>query len=295
MTSLDHAHFRFTFYGRLHFFRFSPITPWPLTIFPKFLRGLVGVGGPQKFGGINLDICPRRGARPPGPKFRDRNFFQPSFFRLTSCIDRGRAPLHACKICSKVIDRFSRKWGLKVLGWGVFWGSPASGGAIPHLTIACCSPWDPEKNKPGSGGIAPHLWEIWGFKCLYFGLHLLQSQWMNIPSRVASSIWGRRRPNLHTTWTPRTPTGWWRHLATPTSGFDFWIVYIFFVFHDLCTGEWRYFWNFYANLWRSGVPKSYDVETRTFASRWGATPPRPKFHISGSCKISSLAFFDLPP
>jgi len=27
MTSVDHAHFRFTFYGRLHFFRFSLITP----------------------------------------------------------------------------------------------------------------------------------------------------------------------------------------------------------------------------------------------------------------------------
>jgi len=30
----------------------------------------------------------------------------------------------------------------------------------------------------------------------------------------------------------------------------------FFVFRDLCTGAWRYFWNFSANLWAYKVPKT---------------------------------------
>ena len=45
---------------------------------------------------------------------------------------------------------------------------------MPHLAIAFGSPWDSKKNKLELGGIAPHLGEIWGFECSYFGLHFLE-------------------------------------------------------------------------------------------------------------------------
>ena len=40
---------------------------------------------------------------------------------------------------------------------------------MPYLAIAFGSPWDHKKNKLEFGGIAPHLGEIWGFECSYFG------------------------------------------------------------------------------------------------------------------------------
>ena len=45
---------------------------------------------------------------------------------------------------------------------------------MPQLTTAVDAPRGPEKNKLELGGIAPHLEEIWGFKCSYFGLHFLE-------------------------------------------------------------------------------------------------------------------------
>ena len=40
---------------------------------------------------------------------------------------------------------------------------------MPQLTTAFDAPRGPEKNKLGLGAIAPHLGEIWGFECSYFG------------------------------------------------------------------------------------------------------------------------------
>ena len=121
MTSVDHAHFRFTFYGRLHFFRFSLITPWPLTTFTKFFRRLVGVGGPQKFWGRNLDICPPQGGQTPRTEISLLGiviFFVPSEFRLTPLIGRGQGPLRSCKKLQVGSSPNSRNWGLKILEWG---------------------------------------------------------------------------------------------------------------------------------------------------------------------------------
>ena len=118
-------------------------------------------------------LPPAGGPDPPNRNFtlRTLRFFLKSEFRVTSLIASGQGPLPPYKIWGKSVDQFSKNWGLKILGWGF---TPL-GGAMPQLTIPCCSPWDLEKNKLGPGQIAPHLGEIWGFKILNFGLHLLET------------------------------------------------------------------------------------------------------------------------
>jgi len=64
---------------------------------------------------------------------------------------------------------FSRKWGSKILGVGHFVEFTPSGGFCPHLTFADFGPTDPDKNGFCSGGIAPHLAEIWGLAGVHFG------------------------------------------------------------------------------------------------------------------------------
>jgi len=138
MTSLGHAHFRFRFQGRLHFFRFSRFAPWPLAIFPKFHRQFVGIVGVQKSWGINWDICPPLGGQAPKPQislFGIVNFFLMWNFRLTSLIDRGMDLLLSRKILKKSDDQFSRKCNLKFLTFWVMRGFTPLGGPHPHLVI----------------------------------------------------------------------------------------------------------------------------------------------------------------
>ena len=52
-----------------------------------------------------------------------------------------------------------RNWGL-----GSVWGSPPYGAHTPDLTSPSYSPSGSEKNSFYSGGIGPHLGEIWGFE-----------------------------------------------------------------------------------------------------------------------------------
>ena len=43
------------------------------------------------------------------------------------------------------------------------------GGSLPHLILGDFGPRDPDRNVFCSGGITPHLGELWGFAGLHFG------------------------------------------------------------------------------------------------------------------------------
>ena len=72
--------------------------------------------------------------------------------------------------CSrKVENHFVGSWSkmrknTRNWGFGAVWGSPPYGAQTPDLTGPCYSPGGPEKNSFYSGGIGPHLGEIWGFE-----------------------------------------------------------------------------------------------------------------------------------
>jgi len=46
---------------------------------------------------------------------------------------------------------------------------PLGGAFFPHLTLGDFGPGDPDENGFSSGGIAPHLGEIWGLAGVHFG------------------------------------------------------------------------------------------------------------------------------
>jgi len=55
------------------------------------------------------------------------------------------------------------------LGVGHFVEFTPLGAFVPHLTLVDFGPRDPDKFSFCSGGIAPHLGEIWGLAGVHFG------------------------------------------------------------------------------------------------------------------------------
>jgi len=66
------------------------------------------------------------------------------------------------KIVSSEVSRKREKYEFLTLGH--FGPLPPCEAHTPDLTLACYSPWGPEKNSLCSGGMGPHLGEIWEFE-----------------------------------------------------------------------------------------------------------------------------------